>query len=54
MPDITTVLSEDTDYKGAEWSLNGSPTSKAEFDVSFTMHKLNGKKIPSGLTCRKN
>jgi hypothetical protein len=46
MPDITTVLSEDTDYKGAEWSLNGSPTSKAEFDVSFTMHKLNGKKNP--------
>jgi membrane-associated protease RseP (regulator of RpoE activity) len=47
MPDITTVLSEDTDYKGAEWSLNGSPTSEAEFDSGFTMHKLNGKKTPT-------
>ncbi len=47
MPDITTVLSEDTDYKGAEWSLNGSPTSEAEFDTGFTMHKLNGKKTPT-------
>jgi len=47
MPDITTVLSDDTDYKGSEWSLNGSPTNKAEFDASFTMHNLNGKKTPT-------
>ena len=46
MPDITTVLANDTDYKGAEWSLSGSPTSKAEFDSGFTMYKLNGKKTP--------
>ena len=46
MPDITSVLSNDTDYKGAEWSLSGSPTTKAEFDSGFTMHKLNGKKNP--------
>ncbi len=47
MPDITTVLLEDTDYKGAEWSLNGSPESKAEFDSGFTMIKLNDKKTPT-------
>ena len=47
MPDITTILSDDTDYKGLEWSLNGSPTNKKEFDASFTLHKLNGKKIPT-------
>ena len=48
MPDVTTVLSEDTDYKGSEWSLNGFPTNQAEFDAGFTMHKLaNGKKTPT-------
>ena len=53
MPDITTVLSNDTDYKGAEWSLNGSPTSKAEFDSGFTIHKLNGKKTPTWADLQK-
>ena len=53
MPDITTVLSNDTDYKGAEWSLNGSPTSKAEFDSGFTMHNLNGKKTPTWADLQK-
>ena len=53
MLDITTVLSNDTDYKGAEWSLNGSPTSKAEFDSGFTMHKLNGKKTPTWADLQK-
>ena len=47
MPDITTVLGTDLDYKGAEWSLNGSPTSEAEFIAGFTMHKINGKKTPT-------
>jgi hypothetical protein len=47
MPDITTVLTNDTDYKGSEWSLNGSPTNKAEFDEGFTMHNLHGKKNPT-------
>ena len=46
MPDITTVLSKDTDYKGSEWSLHGSPTSESEFKKGFTIHKLNGKKNP--------
>ena len=41
-----TVLSNDTDYKGAEWILNGSPTDESEFVSSFVLHKLNGKKIP--------
>lgn len=47
MPDITTVLLEDPDYKGAEWNLNGSPTNKEEFDSGFTMVRLNGKKTPT-------
>ena len=53
MPDITTVLSDDVDYKGAEWSLSGSPTSKAEFDSGFTMHNLNGKKNPTWADLQK-
>ena len=47
MPDITDVLIEDPDYKGASWSLNGSPTNKEEFDVGFKMHDLKGKKTPT-------
>jgi hypothetical protein len=47
MSDITTVLVNDTDYKGAEWSLNGSPTNESEFVSSFVLHKRNGKKIPT-------
>tara|TARA_R110002051_G_scaffold5954_9_gene29632 strand:- start:386 stop:718 length:333 start_codon:yes stop_codon:yes gene_type:complete len=47
MPDITTVLSNDTDYKDSEWSLNGEPTNESEFNASFTMHNLNGKKTPT-------
>tara|TARA_B110000285_G_scaffold6490_1_gene6757 strand:+ start:3749 stop:4081 length:333 start_codon:yes stop_codon:yes gene_type:complete len=47
MPDITTVLSDDTDYKDSEWSLNGEPTNESEFNASFTMHNLNGKKTPT-------
>ena len=53
MPDITTVLLEDTDYKGAEWSLNGSPESKEEFDSCFKMRKLNGKKTPTWADLQK-
>lgn len=53
MPDITTVLSEDTDYKGLGWSLNGSPTNKAEFDAGFTLHNLNGKKTPTWADLQK-
>tara|TARA_R110002096_G_scaffold112892_1_gene245650 strand:- start:1287 stop:1607 length:321 start_codon:yes stop_codon:yes gene_type:complete len=47
MPDITHVLTDDSDYKGSEWSLNGLPTNKSEFDAGFTLHKLNGKKTPT-------
>ena len=47
MVDISHVLTNDTDYKGSEWSLNGSPTNKAEFDEGFTMNNLNGKKTPT-------
>ena len=45
MPDVTSVLSEK--YKGMEWSLNGSPTSEAEFNAGFTIHKSNGVATPS-------
>ena len=45
MPDVTSVLSEK--YKGMEWSLNGSPTSEAEFKSSFTIHKANGVAEPT-------
>jgi hypothetical protein len=47
MPDITHVLTDDTDYKGSEWSLIGSPTNESEFKTGFTMHNLNGKKNPT-------
>ena len=40
MPDITHVLSEK--YKGMEWSLNSEPTTEAEFNEGFTIHKANG------------
>ena len=46
MPNITTVLANDPDYKGVEWGLNGSPTNESEFASGFVLHKLNGKKIP--------
>jgi hypothetical protein len=45
MPDVTSVLSEK--YKGMEWSLNGSPTSEAEFKAGFTIHKDNGVEEPT-------
>jgi|GEM_PF-4238453 len=45
MPDVTSVLSEK--YKGMEWSLNGSPTSEAEFTAGFTIHKANGVAEPT-------
>jgi len=45
MPDVTSVLSEK--YKGMEWSLNGSPTSEAEFTAGFTIHKANGIAEPT-------
>ena len=45
MPDVTSVLSEK--YKGMEWSLNGSPTSEAEFKAGFTIHKANGVEEPT-------
>ena len=45
MPDVTSVLSEK--YKGMEWSLNGSPTSEAEFEAGFTIHKANGVEEPT-------
>ena len=47
MVDITHVLTDDTDYKGSEWSLIGSPTNESEFKTGFTMHNLNGKKNPT-------
>ena len=53
MPDIITVLSEDTDYKGAEWSLNGLPTNESEFKTYFVIHKLNGKKTPTWVDVQK-
>jgi hypothetical protein len=53
MPDITTVLSNDTDYKGSEWRLNGSPTNEAEFKAGFTMHNLKGKKNPKWADLQK-
>ena len=45
MPDIADVLSEK--YKGMEWSLNGSPTSEAEFTAGFTIHEANGVAEPT-------
>jgi uncharacterized membrane protein (UPF0182 family) len=45
MPDVTSVLSEK--YKGMEWSLNGSPTTEAEFTAGFTIHEANGVEEPS-------
>jgi hypothetical protein len=45
MPDITHVLSEK--YKGMDWSLNGSPTTEAEFTEGFTIHKANGVTAPT-------
>ena len=45
MPDITHVLSEK--YKGMEWSLNGEPTTEAEFNEGFTIHKANGVAEPT-------
>ena len=45
MPDITHVLSEK--YKGMEWSLDGSPTSEAEFTARFKIHKANGVAEPT-------
>jgi len=47
MPNITTVLANDPDYKGAEWGLNGSPTNESEFASSFVLRRRNGKKIPT-------
>jgi len=45
MPDIAHVLSEK--YKGMEWSLNSAPTSEAEFNEGFTIHKANGVAKPT-------
>ena len=45
MLDITHVLSEK--YKGMEWSLNGLPTTEAEFTEGFTIHKANGVTAPT-------
>jgi hypothetical protein len=45
MPDVTSVLSEK--YKGMEWSLNGSPTSEAEFKAGFTIHEAHGVEEPT-------
>ena len=45
MVDVTHVLSEK--YKGMEWSLNGSPTTEAEFNTGFTIHKANGVAAPT-------
>ena len=45
MPDVSSVLSEK--YKGMEWSLNGSPTTEAEFTAGFTIHKANGVAEPT-------
>ena len=47
MPDVSSVLSEK--YKGMEWSLNGSPTTEAEFTAGFTIHKANGVAEPTWL-----
>ena len=46
MPDISDVLFTDQEYVGAEWSLDGDPTSKEEFDTNFTLFDLKGKKKP--------
>jgi len=43
--DITHVLSEK--YKGMEWSLNSEPTTEAEFNEGFTIHKANGVAEPT-------
>ena len=45
MPDIAHVLS--AKYKGMEWSLNSTPTTEAEFNEGFTIHKANGVAKPS-------
>ena len=42
---VASVLSEK--YKGMEWSLNGSPTSEAEFIANLTIHKANGVAEPT-------
>tara|TARA_R110000787_G_scaffold124290_1_gene235334 strand:- start:115 stop:438 length:324 start_codon:yes stop_codon:yes gene_type:complete len=45
MPDVTSVLSEK--YKGMEWSLDGSPTTEAEFTKGFKVHNANGFEKPT-------
>jgi hypothetical protein len=45
MLDVSNVLGEK--YKGMEWSLSGSPTSEAEFNEGFTIHKANGVAEPT-------
>jgi hypothetical protein len=45
MPDIASVLSKK--YEGMEWSLSGEPTTEAEFNESFTIHKANGVAKPT-------
>jgi hypothetical protein len=47
MADVVKVMLADEDYKGAEWTLNGSPTNKEEFDSGFTMINPKGKKTPT-------
>ena len=45
MPDVSSVLTEK--YKGMEWSLDGSPTNKAEFIAGFNLIKANGVTTPT-------
>ena len=43
--DVANVL--DKNYKGMEWTLDGSPKNEEEFVAAFTMHKANGVELPT-------
>jgi hypothetical protein len=42
---VSIVLSEK--YKGMEWTLRGNPSTEAEFNEGFTIHKANGVAEPT-------
>ena len=45
MPDISTVLEKH--YFGIEWSLNGNPVNKTEFNANFVVHESHGVEEPT-------
>tara|TARA_R100000687_G_C6381781_1_gene132980 strand:+ start:292 stop:615 length:324 start_codon:yes stop_codon:yes gene_type:complete len=45
MPDISAVLEKH--YFGIEWSLNGNPVNKTEFNDNFVVHEAHGVEEPT-------